>query len=124
MIGRDNTDRYGRYLRYVQHSGVDVGHRQIQAGYADARYDSGSYGSHPRRALYHRADSAHPDRTCQQPPPPSPPSSNCDPSYPTVCIPPPPPDLDCGDISARGFAVVGSDLHNFDGDHDGVGCEY
>jgi hypothetical protein len=29
---------------------------------------------------------------------------NCDPSYPTVCIPRPPPDLDCGDISATNFA--------------------
>ena len=25
----------------------------------------------------------------------------CDPSYPTVCIPPPPPDLDCADIPYR-----------------------
>lgn len=30
---------------------------------------------------------------------------NCDPAYPTVCIPPPPPDLDCGDISIRRFQV-------------------
>jgi micrococcal nuclease len=48
---------------------------------------------------------------------------NCHPSYPTVCIPPPPPDLDCGDISYRRFQVVGSDPHGFDGDGDGVGCE-
>ncbi len=48
---------------------------------------------------------------------------NCSPSYPTVCIPPPPPDLNCGDISYRNFRVVGSDPHRFDGDHDGVGCE-
>ena len=123
VLGRDNTDRYGRLLRYVQHSGVDVGFRQIQAGYADARYDSGSYGSHPRRAMYHRADERHPDRTCQQTPPPPPLSSNCDPSYPTVCIPPPPPDLDCGQISFRRFKVVGADPHRFDSDHDGVGCE-
>ncbi len=49
--------------------------------------------------------------------------SNCDSSYPTVCIPPAPPDLDCGDISHRRFHVVPPDPHNFDGDHDGVGCE-
>jgi hypothetical protein len=48
---------------------------------------------------------------------------NCDPSYPTVCIPPPPPDLDCGDISFTNFTVVGNDPHGFDGDNDGVGCE-
>jgi hypothetical protein len=40
-----------------------------------------------------------------------------------VCIPPPPPDLDCGDIRAKGFRVVGADPHRFDGDHDGIGCE-
>jgi hypothetical protein len=48
---------------------------------------------------------------------------NCHPSYPTVCIPPPPPDLDCGDIPYRGFQVVPPDPHGFDGDNDGVGCE-
>ena len=47
----------------------------------------------------------------------------CDPSYPTVCIPPPPPDLDCSDIPYRRFAVIGADPHGFDSDHDGVGCE-
>lgn len=51
------------------------------------------------------------------------PSTNCDPSYPGVCIPPYPPDLDCGDISERRFNVVGSDPHGFDGDGDGIGCE-
>ena len=48
---------------------------------------------------------------------------NCDPAYPTVCIPPPPPDLDCGDIAFRNFRVLAPDPHNFDGDGDGVGCE-
>jgi hypothetical protein len=55
--------------------------------------------------------------------PPDPPVGKCDPSYPTVCIPPYPPDLDCGEISYRRFKVVGSDPHGFDGDNDGVGCE-
>jgi hypothetical protein len=49
--------------------------------------------------------------------------SNCDPSYPGVCIPPFPPDLDCGEIPYRRFAVVGSDPHGFDRDNDGIGCE-
>lgn len=47
----------------------------------------------------------------------------CDPSYPTVCIPPPPPDLDCKDIPFRRFKVLPPDPHRFDGDHDGIGCE-
>jgi micrococcal nuclease len=48
---------------------------------------------------------------------------NCSPSYPTVCIPPPPPDLDCGDIPYRRFTVLPPDPHNFDRDGDGIGCE-
>jgi micrococcal nuclease len=55
------------------------------------------------------------------------PPSNCAASYPDVCIPPPPPDLDCGQISHRGFRVVynvpSPDPHRFDGDRDGIGCE-
>ncbi len=47
----------------------------------------------------------------------------CDPAYPTVCIAPPPPDLDCGDISFWGFKVLPPDPHGFDRDRDGVGCE-
>jgi len=49
--------------------------------------------------------------------------SKCDPSYPTVCIPPPPPDLDCKDIPYKKFSVLRPDPHNFDSDRDGIGCE-
>jgi len=54
---------------------------------------------------------------------PAPAPSRCDPSYPTVCIPSPPPDLDCGDIPHTNFTVRPPDPHRFDGDGDGVGCE-
>jgi micrococcal nuclease len=47
----------------------------------------------------------------------------CEPSYPDVCIPPSPPDLDCGDVAYRRFTVYPPDPHRFDGDFDGVGCE-
>jgi len=54
-------------------------------------------------------------------------SGNCAASYPTVCIPPPPPDLDCNQISYRNFTVLWNvpdpDPHHFDADHDGIGCE-
>lgn len=50
------------------------------------------------------------------------PAANCDPSYPDVCIPPPPPDLNCGDIPFRNFRVLPPDPHNFDGNNDGIGC--
>lgn len=52
-----------------------------------------------------------------------PPPANCDASYPTVCIPPYPPDLDCGEIAFRRFDVLPPDPHGFDGDNDGIGCE-
>lgn len=57
------------------------------------------------------------------------PTQNCDPAYPTdlagnkICIPSPPPDLDCKDISYRQFVVLKPDPHNFDSDQDGIGCE-
>jgi micrococcal nuclease len=56
-------------------------------------------------------------------PKPAAPTSNCSPAYPDVCIPPAPPDLNCGDISERRFTVLAPDPHRFDGDGDGVGCE-
>lgn len=48
---------------------------------------------------------------------------DCDPSYPDVCIPSPPPDLDCSDIIYRDFEVLQPDPHRFDGNYDGIGCE-
>lgn len=50
-------------------------------------------------------------------------SGNCDPSYPGVCIPPPPPDLDCKDVPYKHFQVLAPDPHKFDRDGDGIGCE-
>ncbi|MBL1173580.1 excalibur calcium-binding domain-containing protein [Pantanalinema sp. GBBB05] len=47
----------------------------------------------------------------------------CSPAYPEICIPPPPPDLDCKDISFRNFKVLSPDPHRFDRDKDGIGCE-
>ena len=49
--------------------------------------------------------------------------AGCATSYPDVCIPPPPPDLDCGDVAFRRFRVTGGDPHRMDGDHDGMACE-
>jgi micrococcal nuclease len=48
---------------------------------------------------------------------------NCSPAYPSLCIPPPPPDLDCGQIPFRQFTVLPPDPHLFDGNLDGVGCD-
>lgn len=49
--------------------------------------------------------------------------NHCDPSYPDDCVPSPPPDLDCGDVSFSNFQVLQPDPHGFDSDNDGIGCE-
>jgi hypothetical protein len=49
--------------------------------------------------------------------------NDCSPAYPDVCIAPPPPNLDCADISHRNFKVLAPDPHKFDRDKDGIGCE-
>jgi endonuclease YncB( thermonuclease family) len=51
------------------------------------------------------------------------PAARCDAAYPDFCIPPPPPDLDCKDITWKDFRVLAPDPHRFDGDKDGRGCE-
>lgn len=53
--------------------------------------------------------------------------SNCEPSYPGICIPTGSADLDCGEVQWRRFEVrwdvANPDPHGFDGDGDGIGCE-
>ena len=71
--------------------------------------------------------------TLLPPPPTQPPvREDCDPSYPDVCIAPPPPDLDCRDVPWGDFRVIGADPHRLDGPYDGSnpyepdgrGCEW
>jgi micrococcal nuclease len=50
-------------------------------------------------------------------------SNNCDFAYSGVCIPSPPPDLDCKDIPHKNFNVKSPDPHQLDRDADGRGCE-
>ncbi|HVM17192.1 MAG TPA: thermonuclease family protein [Gaiellaceae bacterium] len=127
---QDTRDRYGRLLAYVWlPGGRDLGYQLLAGGHARVYV----YGGRPfqRVAPYRSAEAAgrkvRPSVwTCAAAPAPAPPPSGggrCDPSYPDVCIPPPPPDLDCKDVPHKGFRVVGADPHRFDGDRDGVGCE-
>jgi hypothetical protein len=56
------------------------------------------------------------------------PGHECDAGYPTVCIPPPPVDLDCADFAPlRNFPVdpkaPNGDDHHLDGNGDGMACE-
>ena len=52
------------------------------------------------------------------------PSRDCSPLYPDVCIPPPPPVLNCADVyPLSNFRIIGPDAHDFDRDNDGIGCD-
>lgn len=62
----DDTDRYGRLLRYVDVGETDVGLHLIRLGLAVARYDSrDGYDPHPREVRYVAADRESPPFTCR-----------------------------------------------------------
>jgi uncharacterized repeat protein (TIGR01451 family) len=58
----------------------------------------------------------------------TPPPILCADSYPTVCIPPPPPRLECNDIPYKNFQVrrdvANVDPQHLDNNEDGVGCTF
>ncbi len=119
----ERTDQYGRTLAYVWLGDELFNETLVRGGYAfvttyppDVKYES-TFLAGQRDA---RAHGRGVWGKCVAP------SSghNCDPSYPDVCIPPPPPDLDCSDVKYRYFTVKPPDPHNFDGNHDGVACEF
>jgi endonuclease YncB( thermonuclease family) len=129
-------DRYGRLLAYVGlPNGRDLGRESIGTGAAVVYvYDR----PFTRLQAYRAAEATARQRTaglwggCRVAPPMStttttPTSRSCAASYPDVCITPPPPDLDCGQIPFKGFRVrydvPSPDPHRFDGDRDGIGCE-
>ena len=133
---QDTRDRYGRLLAYVWlPHGKDLGYQLIAGGFAKVYV----YNHRPfQRLPAYRAAEVIGRRRSQSVwrcgattavlplVPPAAPRSNCDPSYPDVCIPPYSKvgDLDCGDVSFKNIRVVGSDPHGFDGrDQDGIGCE-
>ena len=81
-------------------------------------------------AMLPGATAASPPDASPEPAPTAPPAADptpvpggaCDPNYSGYCVPVVMYDLDCGDIRHR-VIVVGIDIHHFDGDGDGVGCE-
>jgi len=124
----EDTDRYGRLLRYVDRGDVDAGLRQIQSGWAIARYDSrDGYGFHARENRYIAADRATPNKTCPKPTPEPTPApgpagpGGCAAGY-QPCIPAFPPDVNCDDVDGP-IQVSGADPHGLDADNDGVACE-
>jgi len=114
------TDRFGRLLRYVYVDDVFVNGELVLHGWADAvRYPPDT----AMAELLEYYESIATGGCFAATPVPTLPAGDCDTAYPTVCIPSPPPDLNCDDIPYRRFTVLPPDPHNFDGNHDGIGCE-
>ncbi len=120
---RDDTDKYGRILRYIDVDGTDVGLTLIQRGLAIARYDSrDGYGHHPREASYVAADEASPS-TCAG-------SSAATVAPTTAATSSDDPSIyyaNCAAARADGAAPLHDGEPGYrsglDRDHDGVACE-
>lgn len=115
------TDRYGRLLRYVVTNSIFVNLKLIEEGYAKAV----TYPPDVACAtifLYAERTARELGKGLWASATPSP-APSCDAAYPDVCIPSPPPDLSCSDITFRNFRVLPPDPHGFDQDGDGLGCD-
>ena len=139
ILEKDITDRdrYGRLLRYVWvEDKVLINSLLVSKGYArvsifepDMKYQeqlllaqvdaqskkSGIWGVCGQENIIIR-DSFSTNRVSNQ-------DLSCSLNYPEICLPKFPPDLDCSDVSVKGFLVLSPDPHKFDGDGDGIGCE-
>jgi micrococcal nuclease len=132
-------DRYGRVLAYVWR--VDdhlfVNEELVADGwavpyryppnvrYADRFSRLGREAREANRGLWGACGGADTpaSTTTTAAPPAGGAGDGCDPNYAGACIPISATDLDCSDVQARNFRVVGTDIHHFDGDHDGIACE-
>lgn len=132
---------FGRLLAYVLVDNEDLGGGLVEAGYARVYEEGTATLESDYLVLQSRAQSSNtglwncgrgftsptptPTPTPLPPFQPLPPllPVSCDPHYLGVCIPPKPPDLDCGEILFKNFIVLQPDPHGFDGDKDGIGCE-
>lgn len=138
---RDDVDRYGRLLRYVDLvDATDAGETMIAEGFAIARYDSrDGYGGHPREADYVALDEATPNYECAPPTTPAPVVTAAPRPVPTpaptaapapVVTPAPAPSVsyaNCDAVRAAGAAPIhiGDPGYStkLDRDRDGIGCE-
>ena len=129
-----DADFFGRLLRYVYLAdGRMLNELLVEGGYATV-YPFGSDVLHEQRlrdaedrareagaglwTACEAADDAPGDEDSSA----ASGEGGCEASYPDVCIPPPPPDLDCGDLEFSDIRVLSPDPHNLDADGDGVGC--
>jgi micrococcal nuclease len=141
---QDTRDRYARLLAYVykpgrrgpkgsvNHSLVATGHARVNV-YGGVRFrhaipffKAQNRARRAKRGMWGppcRGNTKKPDPVTQTTPAPTRSRPACDPNYAGACIPPYPPDLDCGEIPHRNFRSIGTDPHNLDVDHDGIACE-
>ena len=122
LVDQDDGQTQGSYNRmiaviYCNDTSFNLNEAVLDAGLAeiDTRFCRDSeFGFHYWALIYGCSAEKSPQPELEP---------SCDPSYPDFCIPSPPPDLNCIDISQKRFTVIGSDPHRFDGDDDGIGCE-
>jgi endonuclease YncB( thermonuclease family) len=135
--GRDDTDRYGRLLRYVNVGGQDAGTHMIDTGWAIAKYDGrDGYGAHPLQTDYITRDAAHemPAQPAPEPAPvqpePVPAPVEPAPAEPAPVAPATDPQFrTCGDANDNGYgnyqAGVDPEYAWYqDRDNDGWVCEF
>lgn len=148
---RDRYDRLLAYVYKPGRSGArgSVNYSLVATGYAKVYIyrgvpfqHAGAFQAAERRARQQKlglwgppcnGDTTKRDPSVARPAPPPAPApapaprsgsqTNCDPNYAGACIPPYPPDVNCGDIPDKNFRVVGEDVHGLDGDSDGIACE-
>jgi micrococcal nuclease len=144
----DDKDRFGRSLRYIKVGKMNVNLKLVAMGAATPYFYQGEKGKYAKQLLKAaqnakakkiglwkmcpgtKLDPSKPATTGSAGAPKAvdattSPDGKCDPNY-QGCIPPYPPDLDCTDIKRMGLApirVIGIDIHKFDGDGDGIGCD-
>ena len=134
-LERDTTNRdaFGRLLRYVHlPDGSMLNERLAAEGYAEFNLYDGKNVRHAGRIeaaeARARANRAGLWSACGKL---SPLGDECDPAYLNLCVPRPPPDLDCADmlpmLREAGLphlevAPGGGDPHRLDRDGDGRAC--
>jgi endonuclease YncB( thermonuclease family) len=142
-----NIDRFGRDLRYVFVGKLNINLKMVELGAAAPLFyngEKGKYWSQLLKAaekakknkigLWGKCPSAKLDpykslssgkSGTSSASPQASNSSQCDPNY-SPCIPISVADLNCPDLYARGISsirVIGTDIHKFDRDRDGIACE-
>ncbi len=142
-----NIDKYDRLLRYVFIGKVNVNLKMVEIGAAAPYFYQGERGKYsiqlmkaaekakknkiglwgkcPNAILdpYRSLSSGKSGSATTSPKASN--SSQCDPNY-SPCIPISVTDLKCPDLYARGISsirVIGTDIHKFDRDRDGIACE-